>query len=102
MLGDGLTLAGIAPDSVGGQIHMGAMGREVLIVDSAVVEMRLRTTDPATVGEEAEPEIGSRGITVAALGEALLPGHHCLDEGEITAIGQMRAIPHDQRHFSSF
>lgn len=81
---------------------MGAMGREVLVVDGAMIEMRLRAADPATVVEQAEPEIGPRGVAVAALDEALLPGHHCLDEGEIAAIGQMRTIPHDQRHFSCF
>lgn len=101
MLGDGLALAGVAPDPVGGQIHVGAVGREVLVVDGTVIEVRLRAADPTAVGEQAEPEIGPRGVAVAALGEVLLPGHHRLDEGEIAAVGQMRAIPHDQRHFSS-
>lgn len=99
MLGNGLALAGVTPDSVGGQIHVSAVGWKVLIVDGAVVEVRLRATDPTAIGEQAEPEIGPRGVAVAALGEALLSSHHCLDEGEIAAVGQMRAIPYDQRHF---
>jgi len=101
VLGDGLALAGVAPDPVGGQIHVGAVSREVLVVDGAVVEVRLGAADPTAVGEQAEPEVGPRSIAVAALGEALLPSHHRLDEGEVAAIGQMRAIPHDQRHFFS-
>lgn len=58
MFGDGLALAGVAPDSVGGQIHVGAVGREILIVDGAMVEVCLRAADPTAVGEQAEPEVG--------------------------------------------
>lgn len=95
MLGDGLALAGVAPDPVGGQIHVGAVSREVLVVDGAVIEVRLRAADPTTVGKQAEPEVGPRSVAVTALGEAFLPSHHRLDEGEIAAVGQMWAIPHD-------
>lgn len=95
MLGNSLTLAGIAPDSVGGQIHVSAVRREVLIVDSAVIEMSLGTADPAAVREQAEPEIRPLSVAVAALGETLLSRHHRLDEGEIAAVGQMRAVPHN-------
>lgn len=95
MLGDCLALASIAPDPVGRQIHMGAVSREVLVVDGAVIEMRFRTADPTAVGEQAEPEVGPGSVTVTTFSETLFPGHHCLDEGEIAAVGQMRAIPYD-------
>jgi len=102
MLGDGLALASVTPNSVSRQIHVGAMGWKVLVVNGAVIKLRLRATDPTAVGKQTEPKIRSRGVAIAALDEALLSGHHCLDEGEIAAIGQMRAIPYDQRHFSTF
>lgn len=95
MFGDSLALAGITPDSLGRQIHVGAVGRIGLIMNGAVVEMRLGAADPAAVGEQAEPEIGSRNVAIAALGETFLPRHQRLDEGEIAAVRQMRTISHD-------
>lgn len=95
MFGDSLALAGITPDSFSRQIHMGAVGRIILIMNGAVVEVRLSATDPAAFGEQAEPEIGSRNVAIAALGETFLPRHQRLDEGEIAAVAQMRAISHN-------
>lgn len=95
MFGNSLALAGITPDSFGRQIHVCAMGRIILIMNGAVIEVRLGTTDPAAVREQAEPEIRSRNVAIAAFGETLLPRHQRLDEGEIAAVGQMRAISHD-------
>lgn len=51
MLSDCLALARITPDSVGRQIHVGTVSREVLVVDGAVVKMRFGAADPTTVGE---------------------------------------------------
>lgn len=95
MFGDSLALTGITPDSLGRQIHVGAVARIVLVVNGTVVEMGLGAADPAAVGEQAKPEIRSRNVAIATLDETLLPRHHCLDEGEITAVGQMRAVSHD-------
>lgn len=53
MPGEDFPLAGVAPYSVRRQIHVGAMAGKVLIMNGAVVEVRLRTTDPATIGKQA-------------------------------------------------
>lgn len=52
MPGNNLFLASVAPDPVGSQIHMGAMIREALIMNSTVIEVHVRAADPTTIGEQ--------------------------------------------------
>lgn len=101
MLGDSLALACVTPNSVSGQIHVGAVGWEVLIVNGTMIEVRFCATNPAAFGIQTEPEIGSLNVAIAAFGETLLLRHHRLDEAEIAAIRQMWAVPHHQWHISS-
>lgn len=83
MSSEHLSFASVTPNSVGGEVHVGAMGWILGVVDRVVVQVVLRAADPPTPGIQTQPQIGTTIITVIALGKFIFLGSHRLDQRHV-------------------